>query len=76
MDISAAKARVFPPVGRCIYCGGDGGGTLTKEHIFPAGTWWRPRSATRKLHVLSDGDLDLRVYRHRIGTPLEIELSS
>ena len=37
MDISAAKARVFPPVGRCIYCGGDGGGTLTKEHIFPAG---------------------------------------
>jgi len=37
MDISAAKARVFPPVGRCIYCGSDGGGTLTKEHIFPAG---------------------------------------
>ena len=25
MDISAAKARVFPPVGHCIYCGGDGG---------------------------------------------------
>jgi hypothetical protein len=37
MDISAAKARVFLPVGRCIYCGGDGGGTLMKEHIFPAG---------------------------------------
>ena len=37
MDVSATKARVFPPVGRCIYCGGDGGGRLTKEHIFPAG---------------------------------------
>ncbi|MBB3571987.1 hypothetical protein [Rhizobium sp. BK491] len=35
MDVSAAKARVFPPVGRCIYCGGAG--ALTKEHIFPAG---------------------------------------
>jgi hypothetical protein len=37
MDISAAKARVFAPVDRCIYCGGDGGGTLTKEHIVPLG---------------------------------------
>jgi len=36
-DVWAAKARVFPPVGRCIYCGGDGRGTLTKEHIFPSG---------------------------------------
>jgi hypothetical protein len=37
MDVSAAKARVFPPANRCIYCGDDGGGTLTKEHIFPQG---------------------------------------
>ena len=60
MDISAASARVFPPVGRCIYCGGDGGGTLTKEHIFPAGIRRWPRSATRELHALSDGDSHLR----------------
>ncbi len=37
MDITAANARVFPPADRCIYCGGNGAGTLTKEHIFPAG---------------------------------------
>jgi hypothetical protein len=37
MDVSARKPRVFPPVGRCIYCGSDGSGTLTKEHILPAG---------------------------------------
>jgi hypothetical protein len=37
MDISARKPRVFPSVGRCIYCGGDGDGRLTKEHISAAG---------------------------------------
>jgi hypothetical protein len=37
MDVSARNSRVFPPVGRCIYCGSVGGGVLTKEHILPAG---------------------------------------
>ena len=37
VNISAANAKVFPPVGHCIYCGGDGGGKLTKEHVFPQG---------------------------------------
>lgn len=37
VNVSAANAKVFSPVGRCIYCGGDGGGMLTKEHIFPQG---------------------------------------
>jgi len=37
MDVSSNRPRVFSPVGRCIYCSGDGGGTLTREHIIPAG---------------------------------------
>ena len=32
-------AKVYPPVGCCIYCGGDGGkeGRLDSEHIIPKG---------------------------------------
>lgn len=37
VNVSATNAKVFSPVGRCIYCGGDGGGKLTKEHVFPQG---------------------------------------
>jgi len=37
IDITAGNARRFPPVGRCIYCGGNGGGILTTEHVFPKG---------------------------------------
>ena len=34
VNVSAANAKVFSPVGFCIYCGG---GKLTKEHVFPKG---------------------------------------
>lgn len=37
VSVSAATARRFDPAGHCIYCGGDGDGKLTKEHIFPQG---------------------------------------
>ena len=51
MDISAVKARVFPPANRCIYCGSDGGGTLTTRRPRRG-----PHSAARELHDWSGGD--------------------
>jgi hypothetical protein len=36
-DVWAGKDDVFGPVGRCIYCGGDGCGVLTREHVNPRG---------------------------------------
>jgi hypothetical protein len=36
--VSTQIPRVFPPVGRCIYCGSDGGGNgLSREHVVPIG---------------------------------------
>ncbi|HEV2676388.1 MAG TPA: HNH endonuclease [Aliidongia sp.] len=37
MNILSNNAQVFAPIGRCIYCGSSGRGTLTKEHIIPIG---------------------------------------
>ncbi len=36
-NVWAGKDDVFGPVGHCIYCGGDGGGALTREHVNPKG---------------------------------------
>jgi hypothetical protein len=36
-DVWAGKDDVFGPIGHCIYCGGDGGGALTREHVNPRG---------------------------------------
>lgn len=46
---SATQTKVYPAVGRCIYCGTDKG-KLTKEHIVPlglGGNWILPRASCR-----------------------------
>jgi hypothetical protein len=34
--VTKARPQIYPPVGRCVYCG-DQSPPLTREHVFPSG---------------------------------------
>ena len=88
-ELIAEPPIVYPPVGRCIYCLGDGSGRLKREHIIPYslnGTQILPKAvcgACEGITSYFDGVIARKVFYHlrtharfrsRSGLPTEFPL--